>query len=150
MRPSEEAYADLADLVLTIGRELRGRAYDDPQIVRLSSTEVNVMRFVDQHPGASPSAVAVGTGLRRSNLSKALRSLEARGLVERSVDDADNRHAVLRPTPLAAENLARLRRSWSRLLSAGLTDGGAAPDLPAALNVLRAIETGLAVSRPSG
>ncbi len=144
---SAEDFADLADLILTIARDIRAHGYGDPAIVQLSSTEVNVMRYVDRHPGVAPSVVAEGTGLQRSNLSKALRALEAKGLVQRGIDESDNRQAVLWPTARAAENLVRLRRSWTTLLAEGF-QGRLGPDEVAPVLVaLRTLEAGLADHR---
>ena len=76
-------------------------------------------------------------------MSRALRDLEAKGLVQRSPDPADSRQAVLRSTPLAAENLARLRGIWARLVGDALDASGERLDVSAALTVLRALERGL-------
>lgn len=75
-------------------------------------------------------------------MSRALRDLEAKGLVQRSPDPADSRQAVLRSTPLAAENLARLRGIWARLVGDALDASGERLDVSAALTVLRALERG--------
>ncbi len=132
------AYVELADQVLALARAVKARDYGDPQVVRLNATEVSVMRFVAGHPGCSPSSVATAIGLQRSNLSKALRGLEAKGMVEREVDTHDNRQAGLKPGPRAAENLTRLHRSWTGLLEvAGQRVSDA--DLETALHVLRTL-----------
>jgi DNA-binding MarR family transcriptional regulator len=138
-------WADLADLILALGRTISTETHRDSQVVELTATEINVMRFVDRHPGTSPAAVAAATGLQRSNLSRALRALEANGLVQRSAGADDARQAQLHPTRRAEANLRRLRANWSRLL------GGAGADrrnLDSALTVLVELEAGLA-ERPS-
>jgi DNA-binding MarR family transcriptional regulator len=142
-RGRAQVYVELADRVLAVARAVKARDYGDPQVVQLNATEINVMRFIDQHPGCGPSAVATAVGLQRSNLSKALRGLEAKDMVERAVDARDHRHAALRPTPRAAGNLARLHRSWIALL------GEAGPavsdvDLDTAVRVLRTLDHELA------
>ena len=53
------------------------------------------MRYINHRPGVTPQRVARFTGLQRSNLSSALRSLERRGLVRRRADPADARSANL-------------------------------------------------------
>jgi len=139
-RHTDDRLADLADLILALARTISTEAHMDAQVVELTATEVNVMRFVDRHPGASPTAVAAATGLQRSNLSRALRALETKGLVERSVGDGDARQARLRPTRRAEVNLQRLRENWSRLLG----DAGAdRRNLDAALTLLAELEAGL-------
>lgn len=137
--------AELAQLILTTAREIRFRGYDDPDAVSLNPSEANVMRYIDEHPGATPSAVADATGLRRSNLSTALRELEARGFVERRVDPHDGRGINLFPTPLAARNLALVQQEWAKALAAGLGDDHR--DIEPAKRLLERLERGLVAAR---
>ena len=83
-----EQLADLADVVMAVSRAIKVCTAADPLVIDLSATEVTVLRYIDHHPGVSPSAVAAATGLQRSNLSRALRDLEAKQLVRRSADMA--------------------------------------------------------------
>lgn len=137
-----EQLADLADLVLAVGRAIKARTAADPSVLDLSATEVTVLRYIDHHPGAGPSTVAAGTGLQRSNLSRALRDLEAKQLVRRSADPADNRQSLLQSTELAAEHLTRIRAIWSGLLRDAL-EGTGEHDIASALRLLGALERGL-------
>lgn len=139
-RHTDERLADLADLVLAVARAIAIDAHSDPAIVDLTTTEINVMRYVDRHPGASPTAVAAATGLQRSNLSRALRDLEAKGMVRRTVDVTDARQTRLEPTARAAANLERLRANWSRLLN---SVGADHRNLDAALAMLTELDAGL-------
>jgi DNA-binding MarR family transcriptional regulator len=143
---TDEDLAELAELILNVAREIRSRRPgDDDRVIHLSWSEAHVMRFVDHHPGAAASEVAEATGLHRSNLSTALRSLEAHGLVERCTDPSDRRGINLFPTALAASNLALVRADWARHLAATLgAERGAVPD---ALALLRRLEDGLITSR---
>jgi DNA-binding MarR family transcriptional regulator len=143
--PTGGDLAELAQLILSIAREIRFRGYDDPEAVSLSPSEANVMRYVDTHPGTTPSAVAEATGLRRSNLSAALRDLESRGFVERRVDPLDGRGVNLFPTPLAARNLDLVRREWEHALAAGLGDDRTGVE--AAKRLLGRLEAGLVATR---
>lgn len=142
-QPRAEQLADLADVVMAVARAIRTQAADDQDVVELSATEVTVLRFIDHHPDVSAGTVAAGTGLQRSNLSRALRDLEAKGLVRRSADPADSRQVVLRSTRLAEENLARLRAIWARLLDDALAASGEKHDVASALALMRALERGL-------
>ncbi|CAN5622297.1 MarR family transcriptional regulator [soil metagenome] len=140
--------ADLAELILNVAREIRSRRPgDDDRVIHLSWSEANVMRFIDHHPGAAPSDVAEATGLRRSNLSTALRSLEANGLVERRNDPADRRGVNLFPTARAASNLALVRADWARRLGNSLGDDH--DSVTDALALLRRLEHGLIAARQS-
>lgn len=145
-RHTDERLADLADLVLAVARVIAIDAHLDPTIVDLTSTEINVMRYVDRHPGTSPTAVAAATGLQRSNLSRALRDLEAKGMVQRTADAADARQARLEPTALATANLQRLRAKWSRLLTSVDADHR---NVDAALTLLTQLDAGLTATSPA-
>lgn len=143
-RHTDERWADLADVILALARTITTDVQMDHQVAKLTVTEINVLRFVDRHPGASPTEVAAATGLQRSNLSRAVRELEAKGLVKRSADGGDARHAQLTSTGRAEANLRRLRANWSRLLGSA----GADPvDLDAALRMLTDLEAGIAAER---
>lgn len=114
-----DPYADLADLVLNVARLIRLRTPAEPDVVPLTATERQVMRIVDLHPGCAPSRIAERTGLQRTNVSTALRGLEAKGMLTRS---GRGRSVTVHPTKLAQTNLAVLRGAWSGLL-AELLDG---------------------------
>jgi DNA-binding MarR family transcriptional regulator len=145
-RHTDARFADLADLVLTIARVVNIDSHQDPDVVDLTAIEINVMRYVDRHPGTSPSAVAVATGLQRSNLSRVLRDLEAKGMVARTADASDGRQSRLNPTPRSAANLRRLRANWSRLLNSLDVD---LHNLDATLAMLTEIEGALLPSTPA-
>ena len=137
-----EQLADLADAILAVSRAIKTRTATDPSVLDLSATEVTVLRYIDHHPGVGPSAVAAGTGLHRSNLSRALRDLEAKTLVRRTADPTDNRQSLLHSTELAAENLAHIRAIWSGLLRDALGATGD-HDIASALELLGTLERGL-------
>jgi DNA-binding MarR family transcriptional regulator len=141
----ESDLAELAQLILSSAREIRFRGYEDPDAVSLNPSEANVMRHIDSHPGTTPSAVADATGLHRSNLSTALRELEARGFVERRVDPNDGRGVNLFPTAKAARNLVLVRREWAKATAAGLGDDHR--DIDAAKRLLKRLEEGLIAAR---
>ena len=129
---------ELADLILAISRHVHASkafAFDS-----WSPLESAVMRFIDRNPGTSASAAAEATQLISSNFSRALRSLEKKGLVRRDVDQNDARRVHLYPTELAHENLRLLRDVWGRLLD-GIIDDPA--DIDRVNITLRRIEAEL-------
>jgi DNA-binding MarR family transcriptional regulator len=140
---TDDGLADLADVILALARTISTDVHLDAEIVDLTASEINVMRYVDRHPGASPAAVAAATGMQRSNLSRAVRDLEAKNMVRRTADESDGRQVRLYPTARAAENLKRLRAKWSRLLTSA---GADRRNLATALAVLTEIEAGLSPS----
>lgn len=91
------------------------------------------MRYVDRHPGTTVSAAADATQMISSNVSRAVRGLEKKGLLRRDADQHDARRVRLYPTPKAAENLERLRDTWARLLDGTVTDADEVDTLIAAL-----------------
>lgn len=135
--------ADLAEAIIGVGRELRLRPYAD--VVELTPSEAHVMRHIDHHPGVTPSDLARATGLQRSNMSTALRTLERRGFVERRADPHDARGVNLFPTDRAAENLKRLRRQWSEQIEQAL--GGDRRGAAAAKALLERVEAALMADR---
>lgn len=134
--------ADLAEVILVVAREIRMGM--EPDTV-LTPSEAHVMRYIDDHPGAAPSDVARFTGLQRSNLSTALKGLERRGFVERRADVHDARGVNLFPTPLAADNLTRLRSQWARQMSVAL--GEDLRDMATVKNLLDRAEARLVADR---
>jgi len=138
---SDDALAEFADVVLRIGREVDPHGPHALDIVPLTGTEALVMRWVHRNPGASPSAVAEATALQRSNCSVALRSLVAKGMVERRTDPDDARTVQLHPTPLAHDSIARLHAHWAGRLRAAL--GGDEDGIAAAADLLARIDDGL-------
>ncbi|HET6708149.1 MarR family winged helix-turn-helix transcriptional regulator [Amycolatopsis sp.] len=114
-----DPYADLADLVLNVARLIRLRTPAEPDVVPLTATERQVMRIVDLTPGCAPSRIAERAGLQRTNVSTALRGLEAKGMLTRS---GHGRTVKVHPTELARTNLEVLRGAWAKLLADLLDD----------------------------
>jgi DNA-binding MarR family transcriptional regulator len=139
-----ERWAELADLVLSVAREIQFRGYDSPEAISLSIPEGTVMRYLHRHPGVPPSQIAEATGLQRTNVSSALRSLEARGLIERHDCPEDRRGSKIYPTPLGTSNYALVREEWASIFSAAAEQ---ADSLAATLELLARIEQGLVVMR---
>jgi DNA-binding MarR family transcriptional regulator len=134
----------LADVVVELSRHLDLRSPELRGIVELTGTEVAVIRAIHHHPRASPSQVATTTGLARSNISTALRTLEARGLVVREHPPGDRRTVELVATDLAEENVALIHRFWEQRLSAAPPDVRAAAlrALPALQDLAAALARG--------
>jgi DNA-binding MarR family transcriptional regulator len=146
-RPSadEQRWADLADLVLIIAREIQFRGYTDERAVRLTQSEGMVMRYLLRESAAPPSHVAAATGLQRTNLSTVLGSLERKGLVERRAASNDRRGVTVHATERGRKNYALVRHEWAAAVSAAAGDER---NLDAALTLLRAVEAGLVKGRP--
>jgi DNA-binding MarR family transcriptional regulator len=140
-------WADLADLVLILAREIQFLGYRDPEAVPLTQSEGMVMRYLHDHPGTPPSQLADATGLQRTNLSAVLRGLERKGLAERRGCADDLRRATIHPTERGKRNYALVRHEWAAVVSAAADHDTAG--LEEALALLRTIATSLTVSRPA-
>jgi len=145
LRASSQQWADLADLVLIIAREIQVRGYDDPRAVSLTQQEGAVMRYLAEVATATPSQIATGTGLQRTNVSAALRSLEAKGLIERTLAPQDGRAILVHRTRLGASNYELVRQEWATTVAAAAS--GDAANLDLVLALLRSVGVGLARSR---
>lgn len=141
-------WADLADLILIIAREIQFRGYSDDRALSLTQSEGMVMRHLVAQVSATPSQIAAATGLQRTNVSPVLRDLEGKGLIERHVDPEDRRGVSVHRTRRGADNYALVRKEWGAAVSAAA--GGDTSKLDDALALLRAIETGLTSTRPKG
>lgn len=144
--PLAVRWADLADLILIVAREIQFRGYSDERAVQLSQSEGMVMRHLVQHASATPSQIAAATGLQRTNVSPVLRDLEKKGLIERHVDPQDRRGVSVHRTRRGAENYALVRKEWGSAVSTAAE--GDATGLNAAVALLKAIEAGLTSTRP--
>ncbi|HMS75288.1 MAG: MarR family transcriptional regulator [Gordonia sp.] len=113
---------ELADAILRVARELEPHSLAGAGLPALTGTEATVMRWVHRNPGCTPSAVAQANGLQRSNISTALRSLTAKGLIERRRDGTDSRQISLDVTDTAREGIAGLYATWSQIMGDALGD----------------------------
>lgn len=143
----QEQWAELADLVLRVAREIRTVEVPDPEAVRLTLSESHVMRHVDRFPGCTPTETAQITGMQRTNVSTTLRALEKKGLVDLHRDEDDHRAVHAYPTALARQNLDLLRGCWSARVGEAL---GAHEDVTPTLAVLARLEEELVRRRMAG
>jgi DNA-binding MarR family transcriptional regulator len=114
--PTNDDLADLADAILEIARRLAPRGHELREIGSLTGTEVVVLRVLRRSTLISPTDIALATGLTRSNVSAAIRSLEGRGLLERGRKSGDERSVELVATATAIDNLDKVRMIWSERL----------------------------------
>jgi len=116
-------------------------------VVPLTGTEMAVIRQVHRRPGSTPSQIAQATGLQRSNVSTAVRTLEAGGLVVREQQPGNARSVTLVPTEMAADSIGRINAFWATRL--GAADPADLQEALAALDALARIAASLGrVRRP--
>ncbi|MFI7503221.1 MarR family winged helix-turn-helix transcriptional regulator [Streptomyces sp. NPDC049687] len=142
----DQRWAELADLVLIISREIQFRRYTDERAVHLSQSEGMVMRYLKRDPAAPPSRIAAATGLQRTNLSTVLRGLEDKGFIERRAHSGDGRGVTVHSTERGRSNTVLVRKEWAATVSAAADHD--TRHLDAALSVLAAVEAGLTRGRP--
>lgn len=135
-----ESWAEFADHVLEIAREIQFRGYASTEAISLTPSEGTVMRYLFPHPGALASEVADATGLQRSNLSAVLRGLEAKGLIERVADPEDGRWVRIHPTARAIRNYELVRREWASIVA---TAAEGDPAVETVLPMLAKVRAGL-------
>lgn len=129
--------ADLAQLLLMVGRLLRSRTRSVSETTDLTDTERTVMRIVDLSPGVSPSGIAERTSLQRANVSAALKSLERKGMITR--ETSTGLGIEVHGTIKAASTLETLRASWAAELHPHL-EGLTAEDVRRCVLVLAHLE----------
>jgi DNA-binding MarR family transcriptional regulator len=83
----------------------------------LPFSELEVMRLLVRQPGLNVGEVAKSLDLQPSNASAAMRSLVARGLIERRRDDHDGRVTRLYPTRTAIAHRDRQEAAWGNGLA---------------------------------
>ena len=117
--------------------EISREATGSPNDPRMTAGEQAVLEDVLVHRGATISALVGRTGFVQSHVSQSVTRLHARGLVDTSVDPADRRRTMVRPTPIAVEKVVdRGARSIDTALAAVLPDPAAAARAAALLDEL--------------
>ena len=130
----EGGLAELADLILAVGRLIRPPVELTPPMC--TPIESSVMRFIDRHPGSSARETAEATLLPSSNFARVLKGLEDKGLVLREADSRDRRGVRLYPTPLSQKNRRQLQEAWKQALAGAVDD-------PSTLNTVNAVLRGI-------
>jgi DNA-binding MarR family transcriptional regulator len=107
--PAEPSTVEEAVLVTTVrvGRRLRQRLPGE----ELEFSSIALMKTLAHHGQMRLSALAATLDLDASTVSRHVRSLEDRGLIERATDPADGRASVVAVT---AEGLERLEQGGAR------------------------------------
>ena len=142
----EQRWADVADLILIISREIQYRGYSDEQALSLTQSEGMVMRYLLEGDPAAPSQIAAATGLQRPNLSTVVRGLEHKGLVQRQANPNDGRGVTVSPTEHGRRNYTLVRHEWATAVATAAAHD--TTHLDAALTLLTAVKDGLVTRRP--
>jgi DNA-binding MarR family transcriptional regulator len=111
---SKELAVTLFDLAWLLPRTIGA---EDPGSAGLPHSELEMMRLLVRRPGLSVSEVASALDLQSSNVSTAMRSLVARGLIERRRDERDGRVTRLYPTDKAIAHRDEQEAAWGEELT---------------------------------
>ena len=141
-----ERWAELAERVLIIAREIQFRGYQDPRAVALTATEGMVMRYMQDHTITAPNQIAAAVGLQRSNLSTLMRALEREGLIERTMSEGDRRGVTVRLTEAGRRNYLVVQHEWAAAVAKAIEND--TRGLDGALGLLKDIAAGLIAMRP--
>ena len=142
MAMEDQTFVDLAvvlhDLAWVLPRTI-GRETEPGQV--LPPSELEIMRLLVRRPGLSVNETAAELRLAPANVSTALRTLEARGLLERRRDPDDGRVVRLHPTDAALAHRHDQERMWGSALARALAElpKGDAKRTVAATGSLRAL-----------
>jgi DNA-binding MarR family transcriptional regulator len=114
----------------------------------LPRSELEVLRLLVRAPELSVGEVARELGMQPTNASAAIRSLTARGLLERRPDGRDGRVSRIVPTAEAQAIRRQREAAWGELLRTRLNrlPPEDADQLLAAADALRSLAVGLAAS----
>lgn len=137
--------AELAETLMSVSRRISLLGAHDTEVLHLSQIEALLIRHIDDHPGRTPSQLADRLGIKASNASTALHSLEAKHLIRREVDPADGRCVRIFTTAAAPTLRVARRWSWARLLD-DVVDGD--QDLTATLALLQSMDERLGEAGP--
>jgi DNA-binding MarR family transcriptional regulator len=111
---SKELAVTLFDLAWLLPRTIGA---EGPGSAALPHSELEIMRLLVRQPGLSVSEVASALDLQSSNVSTAMRSLAARGLIERRRDERDGRVTRLYPTDKAIAHRDEQETAWGEELT---------------------------------
>ncbi|GAA5034337.1 MarR family winged helix-turn-helix transcriptional regulator [Microbacterium fluvii] len=137
-------FANLADLIVDVAREVRLRSGIDAPGVPLNQTQSQVMRYVHANPGCLASEIARDAGIKRTNVSSAVQELRDLGYLVVARDARDGRALRITATALAESTVALLRSAWSEVLQEAWDAGApASDDVPAAEAALEVLLRGL-------
>lgn len=100
------------ELLVVLGRHLRRLDGDT-----LDGSAVPVLATLDALGASRPGSVACALSLDASTVSRHMRQLEERGLVERTDDPDDGRASLIGLTPKGAAALAEHRARRRRLIA---------------------------------
>jgi DNA-binding MarR family transcriptional regulator len=73
-----------------------------------------VLRWVLRNAPTQAGAIAAGTGMDKSAVSRQLKDLRERGLVDAEQSATDARSVLISPTPEALRRVGLVRDEWSR------------------------------------
>lgn len=110
---------DLLTLLGEVARKFQGHLSRMPALrdLGLSPFEGKTLAIIARHEGCSQQALAASTGRDKGQIARAIRRLEARYLIVRSVDPTNWRSQALKVTPAGASVFATLDNQRAQLVN---------------------------------
>ena len=143
---------ELTPAMYGLARVLRFRGVAEAGLLSLPPSDLELLRFVLDSPGAGVNTVAHELGLHASNVSARVRALIALGLIRREPDPHDRRAVRLHPTLGAVQGMAQIENAWAEIFADSLATLPAAERaaLAAAVPALRSLGASLRTRRGAG
>jgi DNA-binding MarR family transcriptional regulator len=143
--PDTDLADDFSALLVGIQRLVRRKLRQGQSEPRLRGAHVELLRLVTDSPGLRVSDAAKELCLAGNSVSTLVNQLVGEGLLNRQVDPADRRAALLFATDEAAERLGAWRARRIALIEDVVADLSTADQaaLAAALPAMRGVATGL-------
>ncbi|UDY23464.1 MarR family winged helix-turn-helix transcriptional regulator [Nocardioides sp. Kera G14] len=116
-----EPRRDLADVLRELGWTIHRRAPERAGVGPIPTTEVALLKQVVENPGATVGELAQALGLRQPNVSRAVATLCAQGLVTKESSPTDRRITHVRATDLGRSEHEAITAGWSEPIEAALS-----------------------------
>jgi len=82
---------------------------------KLTSSQLLFLVLLEEMAGSTPAALARALHMTPQGMTKTLRPLDARGLIERRVDETHRKRVLLSLTPMARDLLAQVRSTTNEI-----------------------------------
>lgn len=118
--PLTERAAQLRTAIVRTARRLRQEAAAETS--GLTPTSVAALATIERHGPMTPSEIAAIERVKRPTITRTLACLEREGLIDRALDPADRRSALVSLNAAGRERLRRLRGRKNAYLARRMRD----------------------------
>ena len=118
--PLSERAAHLRTAIVRTARRLRQEAA--AETTGLTPTSIAALATIERHGPLTPSEIAAIERVKRPTITRTLGCLEREGLIDRALDPADRRSALVSVNGAGRERLRRLRKRKNAYLARRMRD----------------------------